>query len=172
MLFNIIVLFYEVLYYSLFMKFARKEGKLWRYIVLYALISLLFSVIGTKAFYSYLLLVLIMLLGFKYIVKTKTSMFDLLIIIAMLFIKLGIELVIYMLFFHLLKCSHFIVTMLFELIKIMVVLLLNTNLNKFYLKLKTLWDNNNFYIRYITSVLLYAYVIITIGLKIIMPFVK
>lgn len=172
MLFNLIVLFYEVLYYSLFMKFARKEGKLWRYIVLYALISLLFSIIGTKAFYSYLLLVLIMLLGFKYIVKTKTSMFDLLIIIAMLFIKLGIELVIFMLFFHFLKCSHFIVTMLFELIKIMVVLLLNTNLNKFYLKLKTLWDNNNFYIRYITSVLLYAYVIITIGLKVFMPFVK
>ena len=57
MLFNIIVLFYEVLYYSLFMKFARKEGKLWRYIVLYALISLLFSVIGTKAFYSYLLFI-------------------------------------------------------------------------------------------------------------------
>lgn len=165
-MFNFIVAFYEILFYSIFMKYAR-EGKLSRYIFLYIIIFIIFGYLGTNKFYSYLLLILIMLFGFKYIVKTKTSIFDTLIIIAMLLLKMIVELVVFALFFHLLHCTHFIVTLLFELIKIAIVLLINTHLNKFYLKLKTLWDNNNFYIRYITSIILYSYVIITIVLLII-----
>jgi len=165
-------MFYEILYYSLFMKYARGEGKFWRYLLLYLLISIFFSFIGTKEFYSYLLLMLIMLLGFKYIVKTKTSIFDLLIITVMLVCKAFIELGVFYIYYCLLHCSHYMVTILFELIKLLIVLLIGTNLNTLYLNLKRLWDNNNFYIRYITSVTLYAYVIVTIWLKLVLPFVK
>jgi len=166
-MFNILIMIYEIIFYSLFMKFARKEGKLSRYAILYLMICILFGFLGTKEFYSYLLLILIMLFGFKYIVKTKTSLFDMLIIIIMLITKVLVEFFVFIIFYYMLHCSHFITTLLFELLKILLVLLINTNLNKLYLKLKKLWDNNNFYIRYIASVSLYAYVIVTIVLLIL-----
>lgn len=161
MIYNIIVLLFEVLYYSMFMKFARNEGKFWKYLLLFSLISIIGIFIGTDNLLSYLILVLLMLYGLKFIVNIKTSLYDMLWIILMLFLKIVLEFTISMAVYYL--CGNFIIlTILIAVIKIIVVLLLKGILNKIYLSLKTKWDKNNFYIRYIFSCLSIIYVIITV----------
>lgn len=172
LLMNIIVLIFEVLYYALFMKFARKEGKFSRYVLLFTLISLVLYIIGTQELYSYILLILMMVYGMKYVVKTKISLYDMLVVIIMLFVNIIIQLPIYIIFFNILGMSHFITTLIFEIAKLLFVFILNTNMNIYYNKMKKLWDNNNFYIRYIFSCFVFIYFIITVVLKVIIPFIK
>ena len=172
LLLNVVVLVFEVLYYTLFMKFARKEGKFWRYLLLFSAITIFFCFVGTKQFYSYLLLIIMMLLGMKFLVKTKTSLYDMFIIVIMLFLNVLIQLPIFILCFNILKVGHFMTTMIFEVAKVLLLLLLNKKMNKYYIKGKRLWDNNNFYIRYIFSCSMFIYVIVTVILKVIMPFVR
>ena len=169
---NAIVLIFEVLYYALFMKFARKEGNFWRYNLLFLLISLIFSFVGTRELYSYLLLILTILYGIKFIVKTKVSLYDALIIIVMLGIKLIVEFPIYFVGYKILELNHTFITMLLEITKIFLILIIGNKLNVLYLKFKKIWDNNNFYIRYIFSCSMFIYVIVTVILKVIMPFVR
>ena len=159
---NIIVLILEVLYYALFMKFARKEGKFSRYVLLFTIITIILYVIGTNHVYSHFLLILMIVYGMKYVVKTKISLYDMLIAIIMLMISTLIQLPIYVIFFNVLGASHFLTTLIFEVIKILFILILNTNMNIYYRKMKKLWDNNNFYIRYIFSCSVFIYVIFTI----------
>ena len=161
MIYNIIVLLFELLYYSMFMKFTRNEGKFWKYLLLFSLISIIGIFIGTDNLLSYLILVLLMLYGLKFIVNIKTSLYDMLWIILMLFLKIAVEFIISMTVYYL--CGNFIIlTILIAVIKIIVVLLLKGILNKIYLSLKIKWDKNNFYIRYIFSCLSIIYVIITV----------
>ena len=77
---NIIIIISEVLYYSLFMMYSKKEGKLTKYLLLFSMISLIFCFISHNNLESYLALAIMMLLGIKYIVKVKTSLYDLLLI--------------------------------------------------------------------------------------------
>lgn len=167
MIVNIIVLIFEVLYYSLFMTFTRKEGKFYRYIILFSLISIIGVIITTNNLLSYFLLILMMTLGLKYIVRTKISMFDMLLIVFMLFVKFIIEFISYVFFFKVIGFNNFITTMLFDIIKIGFVLINRDNLYKIKVKLENLWTNNNFYIRYIFSILVYIYVIVVSILKIV-----
>ena len=167
MIANIIVLIFEVLYYSLFMTFTRKEGKFYKYIILFSLISIIGLIITTNNLLSYFLLILMMTLGLKYIVKTKISMFDMFLIVFMLFIKFIIEFIFYVLFLKVIGFNHFITTMLFDIIKIGLVLINRDNLYKIKIKLENLWTNNNFYIRYIFSISVYIYVIVVSILKIV-----
>lgn len=156
---NIIVLIFEVLYYALFMKFARKEGKFSRYVLLFTLLSILSVFIGTNHVYSHFILFLNITIGMKYIVKTKISLYDMLITIIMLIINVLIQLPVYIIFFNILGFSHFITTLIFEFLKILFVVILNEKMNIYYKKMKKLWDNNNFYIRYIFSCSVFIYVI-------------
>lgn len=173
MVLHIIVLLFEVLYYSMFMKFARKEGKFWRYLLLFSLITIvgLFILIKQDLF-SYLILILMMLFGLKYIVKLKTSLYDMLLIVIMLMLKLVIEFIVYIIFFQILNFGHFETTMIFDIIKILTITLFSSKIYNYNKKLKKLWDSNNFYIRYIFSCLTYVYVIFTLLLKILLPFIK
>ena len=166
MVLHIIVLLFEVLYYSMFMKFTKNEGKFWRYLLLFSLITIIGLFIGTDNLYSYLLLILMMLYGLKYIVNLKTSLYDMLWINIMLIVKLLIETPIYLAFLDIIKSNHFIVTLLMNIIKISILFLFKNRLNVFYIKLKKLWQNNNFYLRYIFTCIIYIYVIITIILLI------
>lgn len=166
MIANIIVLIFEILYYSMFMKFARKEGKFWRYLLLFSLITIMMIFIGTNTLYAYLIFVLLALYGLKYIVKIKTSFYDMFIIVIMMMLKLLIETPIYLICINFIKNNHFIVILLMDIIKIGILFLLKNRLNIFYIKLKKLWQNNNFYLRYIFTCIMYIYVIITIILLI------
>ena len=161
MVLHIIVLLFEVLYYSMFMKFARKEGKFWKYLLLFSLITIVGLLIGTNYLYSYIWLVLFILFGLKYVVKIKTSLFDILPIIIMLAVKIVIELLSMFIFYKFLCLNQVITTFIFEIIKILTILLSKNCLNLYYNKLKTTWNKNNFYIRYFFSIFAIIYVIIS-----------
>ena len=171
LLLNVVVLVFEILYYTLFMKFARKEGKFWRYLLLFTIASILILITG-NTFFAYLIFILFTYISLKIIVKTKVSLYDMLIIVVMLFLNIVIQLPIFILCFNILKVGHFMTTMIFEVAKILLLLLLNKRMNRYYIKFKRLWDNNNFYIRYIFSCSMFIYVIVTVILKVIMPFVR
>lgn len=155
----VIILIAEIFYYSMFMKFTRKQGKFWKYLLLFALITIFFFFVGTDKIYSYLLLILTILYGLKYVVKIKTGLYDMLIIFIMLILKVLTETPIYMLLFNLFNI--YIIGIIYSLIKIILVFLLKNKLNVLYKKLKKKWDNNNFYIRYIFTILMFAYSIIS-----------
>ena len=120
---NIAVLILEILYYSIFMYYSKGEGKFWRYLLLFSLITILFFFVGTTQIYSYLILVLMMLYGLKYIVKVKTSLYDMLIIILMLFLKIIIETPLYIAFFFSINDLHFIITVIASISKISLILI-------------------------------------------------
>lgn len=160
MIINIMVLILEVLYYSLFMAFTRKEGKLINYCILFILVSLLGVILNTQDVTSYFILLFFIVFGIKYIVRVKTSMFEFLIVLIMLIYNIIIETIIYLLIYRLIGLNYIITTIIFETIKIGTCLLLNNKLNIMYQKLKNLWNNNNFYIRYLTSIMIYIYTII------------
>lgn len=163
---NIIVLILEVLYYSLFMKFSRKDGKLCKYLLLFILGTIIVTLLNSKYMPTYLIFALSMYLGLKYVIGTKTSLYDLLIIIVMLLLNVVIELPIFLVFYKVIHLEHFVVTLLFELIKLLIVFLAKNKLNELYLKYKKKWDNNDFNIRYIFTIMVYLYVIVTIALLI------
>ena len=171
MIANIIVLIFEVLYYSMFMKFARKEGKFWRYLLLFSLITIVIIFLQNQNFVTYLIFVLLALYGLKYIVKIKISLYDMLIIVIMLLLKLAIEFIFFVTLYELFNFGHFITIIVFDIAKILFLLIMKKKLNRYYKKLKILWDNNNFYIRYIFTCLTYIYVIFTLLLFIFYNFV-
>lgn len=164
--YNIIVLIFEVLFYSLFMKYSRKDGKLRDYILLFTICSIIVALINGKYFPTYLIFILATYIGLKYIVRTKPNLYDVLVIVVMLLLNVVIELPIYLIFYKLFHFNHIVVTLLFELVKLVVVLFGKDGFNDLYLENKKIWDNNNFNIRYGFTIMLYIYVVITIALKI------
>lgn len=158
MMLNIIVLLFEVLYYSIFINEARGDKKLIRYFIAFALVTIIGIFIKTNYFVSYLILIFMMLYAIKYIARVNTTLYDLLIIILMLILKTIIEMPIYYLLVG--KINRYVLSILASLVKLLVLFLLNKRLNKFYNYLQIKWNNNNFYIRYLFSVMLYLYVII------------
>lgn len=164
MFLNIIVLIFEILYYSLFMKFARKEGKFWRYVLLFTICTLFILICNSNNLLTYLGFVLIALFGLKYICNTKTSLYDMLFILLMLFVKIIIETPLFIIFSFI--PNRYMISILTSVIKILIIYLLRNKIEKTYNKLKIMWDNNNFYVRYIFSIFAFIYCIITIILLI------
>lgn len=154
-----LILVLEVLYYSLFMKF-NKNGSLIKYIVLFTLVTILFSFVGTNKFYSYLILLFVILFGLKYIVRIKTSLYDVLIITIMLLVKLIIEIIVIGVLFMVIK-NAYILSLIAGIVKILIVLLLKEKILHNYKLLKRVWDNNNFGIRYLFTLALFLYTIIS-----------
>ena len=156
-LLSIIIMAFEILYYSLFMKFTRKEGNILKYILMFTIINIFFCIVGTNNLYSYLLLILLILFGLKYFIKIKTNLYDMLVIFIMLLVKLIIELPFYVILINLI--SNISVIIITDIFKLLIVYLLKNKLNIFYKKLKIKWDNNNFYIRYIFCIMMFIYTI-------------
>lgn len=161
MIYNIIVLLFEVLYYSMFMKFARNEGKFWRYLAAFTLITIIGLIVGTNTLYSYILLIIIIFLGLKYIVNLKMTLYDLFIIFVMLALKISIEGIIYM-GIYMFYQNNFVLTMIATLSKNILVLALNKRLFKIYDYFKKIWYNNNFYIRYLFNTFMFFFVILSV----------
>lgn len=156
---NIIVLLFEVFYYSLFMKYARGEGKLYRYLILFVLFSIISIFLDKQCVISYMIIFLFIQYGLKYIVRLKTSLYDLFVIITMFIIKVIIEIPVYTMLS--LCINGVLATFIFELIKVTLVFLFKKHITKLYEKLRIKWNNNNFYVRYTFTILLYIYVIIS-----------
>ena len=157
---NIIVLVLEILYYSIFMYYAKGEGKFWRYLLLFSLMTGIMLLVNTSTIYSYLIFVVLSLYGLKYLVKVKTSLYDMLVIIIMIFLGIAIQYPFYLIGLKL--GIRYEITFIYDPIKILAILLSRNFIKRQYNKLKIKWNNNNFYIRYIFTCLMYLYVIITI----------
>lgn len=159
-LLNILVLVFEILYYSIFMYYAKGEGKFKRYLLLFSLITIIGLFIGTNHLHSFILLVIMILFGMKYLIKLKTSLYDMFFIYIMLFTKMIIELVIsYILYFIIIK-NIFVITITFLFLKLILVIIIKNKIMFLYSYLKNKWNNNNFYIRYLFAIMNFIYIII------------
>lgn len=154
---NFIVLIFEILFYSMFMYYSKKEGKFSRYLLLFSLITIFFSFVGTTRLISYVVLIFMMLYGIKHIVKVKTTLYDMFILSLMLIFKIVIEFIVVLLFYNLF--GIIITTFILLIAKLLITFALKNKLNIFYKKMRIIWYKNNFYIRYIFSCLIVIYII-------------
>ena len=156
---NAIILIFEVIYYSLFMYYSKREGKLWKYIISFTIITLIIGFIGTNNAYTYLIFMILILLSFKYFIKCKPRLYDVLVMVIMMIIKVIIELCWYLPLHNIMTIYE--IGLFYSIVKYDLVILNRDNLNKAYNKLYKLWNNNNFYIRYIFSILMFIYCIVS-----------
>lgn len=154
---NIIVLIFEVLYYSLFMKFARKEGNFIRYFIAFTIVVLIAGFTNVQTFISYALGLLVILIVLKYIVKLKVSLYDLLFVFVIMMFKIILEFICYITLNSILPYVVFYIT--FEIVKVIVVFLLRNKIYKLYNFLREKWIKNNFYIRYVFTTFMFLYFI-------------
>lgn len=158
---NIVVLIFEILYYSLFMKYARKEGKFWRYIISGIITTLLLLIVGSNNLIGLLVLIISLFISLKYIVKLKTGLYDMFFVIIMIFIKLIIESCLSLPLYNILNNIYYVSTIT-GITKCTIVLLLGYKINWLYTKLKKIWYDNNFYIRYIFACMCFVYCILAV----------
>lgn len=156
---NIIVLIFEVLYYSLFMKCIRKDGMFRKYLLSFTIITIIGILIGTNGLISYFLLIMMILFSMKYIIRIKTTLYDMFAIVCMLFIKILIETPLYIVLYTFI--NNYIIGFSVGILKLIILYLIKGYIEQFYKKLKRKWENNNFYIRYIFSICCFIYSIIT-----------
>ena len=154
---NFIVLIFEILFYSMFMYYSKREGKFSRYLLLFSLIIIFFSFVGTTQLISYVVLIFMMLYGIKHIVKVKTTLYDMFILSLMLIFKIVIEFIVVLLFYNLF--GIIITTFILLIAKLLITFTLKNKLIIFYKKMRIIWYKNNFYIRYIFSCLIVIYII-------------
>ena len=155
----IMVLIFETIYYSLFIKLSKQEGQLSRYLLTFSIITLVGVVIKTNTMFSYISLILMIICGLKYIVKVHVSLFDMLIILLMLLTKLILELPVYIVCYN--NLDTITTGAICGLIKIGMLVLARNVLHKIYKKLYKLWINNNFYIRYTFTIIMFTYIIVS-----------
>lgn len=154
----IVVLIFETIYYTLFMKHSKNQGTYGKYLLLFSLINTFFFFISTDMLISYLLLVLMILYGMKYIIKVKVSLYDVFFIFVMMLLKLLIEIIIALplsVIINNIDISKISV----GIIKCILILAIKDNLRLLYTKLNICWNNNKFFIRYIFDILMFIYVI-------------
>ena len=159
-LLNILGLIFEILFYSLFMKFTRKEGNFFKYLFAFTTITVIGLIIGTQSLISCLLLIAMILLGIKYIVKIKTTFYDLFFIFLMMLFKLILEAII-VFFISIIIKDPYVMAITLGIVKILFILLFREYLNKIYEYIKIFWYQNKFFIRYIFDILMFAYVILS-----------
>ena len=140
---NAIILIFEVLYYALFMKFARKDGKFWKYFLMFLLSNILCLFISFENFYAYLFYFLGIILLSK-LFKLNFKLYDLIVVILSMIIKLIIEL----LFFAIIG-----------IFKNEIIYVFRNDLRNIYIKIYEKWQNNNFYIKYFLNIAIFIYVI-------------
>lgn len=156
---NVLILLFEVLYYSLYMKFT-KSGNLLRYILLFIINTLIIMFLNSSKLYVYLVFILTSFIGLKYIIRTKTSLYDMFVIVLMLFIKLFIEIVVISILSLFIK-NAYILSIIASIIKIALIVIGRNKLKCYYQSLKVRWDNNNFGIRYLFTIAMFLYTIIS-----------
>lgn len=156
----IIILMFEVLFYSMFLKFARKESNMLKCIITFSLITLIMLLTNTNQFISYLIFLILALYGGKYIIKIKVSLYDMLFIFIMLITKMIIETPLYIILNNIF--NNFITTLISSILKILIIYLCRNKINMLYNYLKLKWNNNNFYIRYLFCIFMFIYFIYSI----------
>lgn len=155
----LLILTFEILYYSCFVYYSKQKGSFIKYSIMFTCITLIGIIINTDTVYSYLALVTMIMIGLKYYIRTKVSLFDVLMVFIMLLIKFILELPIYIIFFN--TFGIFITGIIYGIFKMLFIFLFRYKLGITYNKLYKLWINNNFYIRYIFTTFMFVYVIVS-----------
>ena len=142
------------------MKSARKEGDFKRYFLLFGLFAIITFFMNRRFLINYLIIFFLILYGLKFIVKLKVTLFDLFFIILMFISKVIIEMPLSLLSYSIVENIYVASTMV-GVLKVIIILLFNEYVEKIYEIMKLLWKNNNFYIRYLFSISLFIYVILS-----------
>lgn len=162
MILNAIVLILEVLYYSLFLKFAKRNSKLWKYILSFSvatIFNIVFSYLKINEIVIYLLFMLIAILLIKLLDKDNTNLFDLLFLFIIMVVKIAIEGLSYLILYNMMNKIAF--TFVIDAFKFVFIILFKNTIRSMYKKLKNKWNNNNFYIRYIFNIFLFIFIIMS-----------
>lgn len=159
---SILILILEILFYSLFMKFAKKDENLSKYTLVYTLCTIITLILRSNNFLTYLIFIFGALIFTKYLTKSKTDFYDMFLIVSMLFFKLAIEYTNVLFFYNLLGYSILTTTIIFTICKFGLLFLLKNDIRHFYRLTQKMWNKNNFYIRYIFSILMFSYTIVTV----------
>lgn len=157
-LLNILVLVFEILYYSMFMYYAKGKGKFKRYLLLFSLITIIGLFIGTNYLYSFIFLIIAILTGLKYIVKIKILFYDLLIIFIMFFNKFIIEILLFYII-NVFSNNVYFNALIYGILKFIFVLINKNKIKTLFKNIKIKWDNNIFFIRYIFIIFMFLFVI-------------
>lgn len=158
--YTIIVLIFEILFYSTFMYYSRQDGSIFKYLALFVIVTILGLFIGTSGLLSYLILVLSILLGLKYALRVETTLYDMLVIVCMLLFKLLLEFVLTIPLYQIINSTYHTMIAVGT-TKCVIVALISEWLCVMYKQMKLVWNNNNFYIRYIFSILVFLYTIVS-----------
>lgn len=159
---SIIVNILEILYYSIFYKITKKEGSMIKYVGIFILGLIPTLILTNKSFIAYFLSVFLILGVNKHLNNNHTRICDLYIILVMMFIKIVLEGIVCIPFLGIVGLP--ICTIIFDFLKVLFLFIAyKTNiLNKIYVKTVKLWDNNNFYVRYFTTIGIIVYLIISL----------
>lgn len=161
-LINILILVFEIMYYSLFIKFTKKDGKFLKYILLFIFITIFIGILGVNQLISYLSFIILTLIGLKYFIKAKIRIIDLTLISLILITKVIIEFGCIILLYNILKFDELFTTIVYQILKILIIIILKDKLNLIYNLVCKKWDNENFNIRWGSSILIIIYVIISL----------
>lgn len=156
---QLIIFLLEILYYTLFFNFCRKQDKFYKIFLMFLIANIGLFFIGFNTFYAYTLYFFEIMILCK-ILKIKLVLYDILVFIVSLFVKLFLELICFAIFRE--NIVLFIPVLIMGIFKNLFLILIRNLLNKAYINFKKVWDNNNFYIRYSFSTLLYLYIIASI----------
>lgn len=156
---QLIIFCLEILYYTLFFGFCRRSEKFYKLFIVFLLSNIISFFIGYGSFYSYAFYFVEIAILMR-LLKIKMTLYDILVLIVSMIFKLFIELI----FFIFIRdnISTFFWVLLIGIAKNNILILIHKYLNTLYYKLKKLWLNNNFYIRYLFSTFLYLYLIFSI----------
>lgn len=154
---NIVVLMFEILYYSLFMKFSKREGSIWKYLLLFTIITILIGFININYLITYFVLSVTSFYGLKTIYKIKVIDFPY--INLMFIIKFVMEAI----------CittigifNEFYAIILFSILKLCFVFAFRNRLFQLYKYMSEKWYKNDFIVRYISSILLIIYTLLAL----------
>lgn len=155
---NCVIILLESLFYAMFFDNIKKSGKTLKLLLAFILMSAIGAFAGTDFLVSYFLLIIMMILGIKYIAGIKMNMYDLLVIFTMILIKHIIEIPLTLIVYTFIK-NIYVVTTIVGVLKIGIVFAFRHKFYNIYSKIKIAWNNNNFYIRYIFTTFMLIYVI-------------
>ena len=157
---NIIIMLLETLYYTIYLSYSRGSKQIGKYYISLLLSSFLVLIFGNNLI-SYLIFIISIIFSIKKIIKEKASLYDVFNIIIMLAVKLITESISVLIFYNIFK-SYVLSVIGIISFKLILVFLIKKKLHLIYLKIKKLWDNNNFYIRYAFVIFTYLYVIVSV----------
>lgn len=157
---NIIGTTLEILYFSLFMYYSKKDNKFYKFFIAFTIVSLVGIITGNKFLLSYLTLIILMIICLKFLMKIKITFYDIFFMFLMMVFKFFFEGIFFVMLSQITNNIYFMAICL-GILKVLFIFICKNKLKMIYNKLRNLWNNNFFYIRYIFTTFMLIYVIVS-----------